>query len=86
MMFTESFYPRERENNRLFPRPCLNLAFPPDGFMLPAEEVGGGEVTEAMATFLLNPAPSRNVALVPGLQRDCRGGRGPEPACLLSWG
>lgn len=40
-----TFSPREGEDNRLFERDCLNIAFPPAGFVLPAETVGGGEVT-----------------------------------------
>lgn len=44
---SEHFFSREEgENNRLFERDCLNIAFPPAGFVLPAEKVGGGEVTK----------------------------------------
>lgn len=54
--------------------------------VFPAEDVGRGEVAKAAVTLPFSPVPKRNVALVPGLQLGYGGDRGPEPACLPSWG
>ena len=54
--------------------------------MFPVEDVGRGEVSKAGVTLPFSLVPKRNVASVPGSQLGYGGDRGPEPACLPSWG